>query len=171
MTIERDTRQTGMGRRSAPTPGQALNDVSRLLRRRFEQQLKLKMVSSITHPQARMVMCLEIHGGINQATLAQILEMEPSTLVRVIDRLEAAQLVERCRDPQDRRAWILNLTPRARPLVEQIYAIGLEVWDEAMTGMDQATCDAMVRGLDLLKGNLMKGLGRAPDEFKEAVNG
>jgi DNA-binding MarR family transcriptional regulator len=155
---------------TAPLPGQALNDVSRLLRRRFQQQLKLQRMS-LTHPQARVIMSLARLEGINQATLAQTLEMEPITLVRVIDRLEGAKLVERSRDPQDRRAWIIHLTPQARPLVREIVRIGGEVWAEAVSGLGQGDRDLMQSVLNHIKGNLLASLARGPSEDEETANG
>jgi DNA-binding MarR family transcriptional regulator len=166
------------GNPPAPTPGQILNDVSRLLRRKYEQQLKLQHVG-LTFPQSRVIHFLARQEGVNQATLAQALDMEPITLVRVIDRLEAAKLVERRRDPQDRRAWILYLTPQSRQLTERISTIGNEIWNAALASLDQPGRDMLIALLTQLKTSLAVSLsrdaddigGENPGEIDEVANG
>ena len=74
--------------------------------------------------------------GINQAGLAELLDIEPITLVRLLDRLEAMGLVERRLDPRDRRQRNLYLTEQAWPELERIRALGAEVREEALAGLD-----------------------------------
>ena len=57
-------------------------------------------------------------------------------MCRIVDRLEEAGLVERTRDPDDRRAWRLNLTAKARPLIEKLQAVGAKLVDQAFAGID-----------------------------------
>ena len=72
---------------------------------------------------------LSRNEGINQGGLAELLEVEPITLCRMVDRLEEAGLVERRRDPADRRAWQLFLTDKSRPLLDELRAIADELID------------------------------------------
>ena len=65
-----------------------------------------------------------------------MLDLEPITLCRIVDRLEEAGLVERTRDPEDRRAWRLHVTAQAQPLVEKLKAVGAELVDQAFAGID-----------------------------------
>jgi DNA-binding MarR family transcriptional regulator len=65
-----------------------------------------------------------------------MLDLEPITLCRIVDRLEEAGLVERTRDPQDRRAWRLHVTAKAQPLVEKLQAVGAMLVDQAFAGID-----------------------------------
>jgi DNA-binding MarR family transcriptional regulator len=65
-----------------------------------------------------------------------MLDIEPITLTRIIDRLEEAGLVERIADPKDRRAWRLHVTARAQPLVEKLKAIADGMIADAFAGID-----------------------------------
>src|SRR5499433_2561733 len=105
------------------TLGFVLHDVARLLRKRFEQRARAANLG-LTRAQWQVLAYLARQEGINQATLAQLLEIEPITLTRLLDRLEAAELVERRPDPGDRRARVLYLTPSAEPLLARIYKLG-----------------------------------------------
>jgi DNA-binding MarR family transcriptional regulator len=74
--------------------------------------------------------------GLRQVELADILDLEPITLCRIVDRLEDSGLVERSRDPEDRRAWRLHVTAKAQPLIEKLQAIGAELVEQAFAGID-----------------------------------
>ena len=91
------------------------SDVGRLFRKRFELATR---DLGITSPQWRMILRISENPGINQGSLAGMLEVEAITAGRMIDRLERLGLVERRPDPTDRRAWLLHLTDRARPMVD-----------------------------------------------------
>ena len=73
------------------TLGFVLNDVARLLRKRFEQRARAAALG-LTRAQAAVLAYLARQEGINQAALAQILDLEPITLARLLDRLQAASL-------------------------------------------------------------------------------
>lgn len=91
--------------------GTMLAQVSRLFRRRFDERVR---DIGVTRPQWQVLSLLTENAGINQGGLAELLEVEPITLGRMIDRLQDAGLVERRVDPADRRAWRLFLTGHAR---------------------------------------------------------
>src|ERR1043165_3270769 len=118
------------------TLGFVLHDVARFLRKRFEQRARVARLG-LTRAQWSVLAHLARQEGINQAALAQILEIEPITLVRLLDRLEAAKLIVRRPDPSDRRARALYLTPAARPLLERIWALAASVREEAMAGLSE----------------------------------
>ena len=142
--------------------GFLLSDVARLLRRRFDDRAR---AIGVTRAQWRTLTVLSRHEGANQGTLADLLEIEPITLCRMIDRLADAGHVERRRDPGDRRAWNIYLTDRSRPLLEQLRALGAHVVDDALHGLDPAARDALTRSLDQIRANLS-----AP-AMKEAAHG
>ena len=102
------------------TIGTVLAQVSRLLRRSFDERAR---GIGVTRPQWQVLSLLTFHAGINQGGLAEILEVEPITLGRMIDRLQDAQLVERRPDPADRRAWRLFLTEKGQSLLSIIFLI------------------------------------------------
>src|SRR5258705_11616931 len=97
---------------NAPTLGFLLHDVARLLRRRFEQNAR---DSGLTRSQWQVLAYLANNEGINQSGLADLLEIEPITLGRIIDKLQTRGLIERRPDPSDRRAPARSPTSAAPP--------------------------------------------------------
>jgi DNA-binding MarR family transcriptional regulator len=97
--------------------GFLLADNSRLARWAFDQQVR---EIGVTGPQARLLLNLHRRPGENQGFYAEQLEVEPITLCRMVDRLEEAGMVERRRDPADRRAWQLHMTPRSQKIVAKL---------------------------------------------------
>src|SRR5260221_10345168 len=92
--------------------GFLLHDVARLMRKRFEQNAR---DLGLTRSQCQVLAHLARNEGIQQSALADILEVEPITLTRILDRLEDGGLVERQAHPTDRRVRLLRLTEAARP--------------------------------------------------------
>lgn len=148
--------------------GFLVNDVARLYRRRFDEVTRSL---GITGPQMRALIGIGRAPGINQGALAEKLEVEPITTCRMVDRLEQAGLVERRRDPHDRRAWQLHLTPAADPIMQKVQALGEIVLGESIIGMDQSAVDSLRNGLDAIRANLMKALSPAPEHQKAATHG
>lgn len=128
-------------------------DVSRLLRRSFDAKAK---TIGLTRPQWQVLSVLHRHEGIHQGGLADLLEVEPITLCRMVDRLQDAGLVERQRDPADRRAWRLFLTAKAREIREQVKPLGVEVMAAALDGISPQQRDALRTTLDKIRQNLSR---------------
>ena len=136
---------------NAPTLGFLLHEVARLLRRRFEQNAR---GSGPTRSQWQVLAYLAKNEGINQSGLADLLEIEPITLCRIVDKLQIFELVERRPDPSDRRAWLLHLTPAARPKLSQLRRLGEVTRGEALAGVPEADTDRLLSTLQALKANL-----------------
>ena len=136
------------------TLGFVLNDVARLMRKRFEQRARAAALG-LTRAQAAVLAYLARQEGINQAALAQLLELEPITLARLLDRLQAAGLVERRPDPKDRRAHLLYLTAAAYPLLDRIFALAAEVREDALAGVAEADRGRLLDLLIEMKANLI----------------
>jgi DNA-binding MarR family transcriptional regulator len=136
------------------TLGFVLNDVARLMRKRFEQRARAAALG-LTRAQAAVLAYLARQEGINQAALAQLLELEPITLARLLDRLQAAGLVERRPDPKDRRAHLLYLTAAAYPLLDRIFALAAEVREDALAGVAEAERGRLLDLLIEMKANLV----------------
>ena len=143
--------------------GFMISDISRLMRKRFDERARL---IGATRPQWRTIAMLSRNEGINQGGLAELLEIEPITLCRMIDRLEEAGKVERRRDPDDRRAWRIYLTPKARPVIEQLRAIADDMISEALEGIDEAQRVQLTQSLEAIRANLLP-----PTDDKEAASG
>ena len=155
-----------------PSLGHLVSETSRLIRRYFDQRARAAQLG-LTRSQAAVLAQISLNEGTNQASLAQVLEIEPITLVRFLDRLQAAGLVERRPDPQDRRARILFLTPTAWPLVARIRALSQSVMEDAMTGIDETQRRAFATTLIMMKANMAERICKDSDGTveKEAVNG
>jgi DNA-binding MarR family transcriptional regulator len=126
------------------TIGVLVSDAARLLRRRFDAQAR---GIGVSRPQWQVLIALARSEGINQAALAERLEVETITVARMVDRLEDAGLVERRADPVDRRAWQLFLTPRARPLLAELQGVAAGVRAEMLAGFtpdEQALLHALL---------------------------
>jgi MarR family transcriptional regulator, transcriptional regulator for hemolysin len=132
--------------------GFLLHDVARLMRKRFEQNAR---GLGLTRSQWQVLAHLARNEGIQQGTLAELLEIEPITLTRILDRLESAELVERRAHPTDRRIRLLHLRSKAHPLLEQIFAIGAITRAEAFEGVTEDDRDRLFETLSILKTNLL----------------
>lgn len=139
--------------------GTMVADVSHLMRRAFDERARS---SGLSRPQWRVLTMLRRHEGINQGGLAELVEVEPITLCRMVDRLQEAGLVERRADPADRRAWRLHLTDKARALLEEMRPMAFSLFDDAMTGLDPAERSDLFRMLERIRTNLSR---RAPQEL------
>jgi DNA-binding MarR family transcriptional regulator len=105
----------------------------------------------VTGAQWKVLFKLTLKPGLRQAELADMLDLEPITLSRIIDRLEEAGLVERSADPTDRRVWRLHVTAKAQPTVEKLRAIADEMWSEAFAGIDAKDIETTRRVLAQLR--------------------
>jgi MarR family transcriptional regulator, transcriptional regulator for hemolysin len=135
------------------TLGFVVNDVARLMRKRFEQRARAAALG-LTRAQAAVLANLARQEGINQAALAQLLELEPITLARLLDRLQAAALIERRADPKDRRAHLLYLTEAAYPLLDRIFELAADVREDALAGVAEADRSRLLDLLIAMKANL-----------------
>lgn len=131
--------------------GRLLVDVSRLIRRLFDQRARS---IGVTRPQYQVLTALSRREGCNQGHLAEVLDVEPITLCRMIDRLQDAGWVERRRDPADRRAWQLYLSPQALELLEILQPLGNEVLDAALAGIPDQQQDMLRQTLLRMRHNL-----------------
>ena len=133
--------------------GFLIADVSRLLRRSFDERARS---IGVTRPQWRMLTMLKRHEGSNQGQLAELMDVEPITLCRMVDRLEEAGLVERRANPADRRAWQLYVTSKGSALTAELVPIGQNLFDDALEGLSADECVALEAALDRVRANLSR---------------
>jgi DNA-binding MarR family transcriptional regulator len=131
--------------------GFLLHDVSRLLRRRFDQRAR---TIGLSRAQWSVLAHLSRNEGINQSALADILEIEPITLVHQLDRMEAAGWLERRLDPNDRRVRLLYLKDLGRTILGKLQKLGMETKAEAVSGLTATEQDALIDSLTKIKINL-----------------
>ena len=153
---------------NAPTLGFLLHDVARLLRKRFEQNAR---GSGLTRSQWQVLAYLAQNEGINQSGLADLLEIEPITLGRIVDKLQTLALIERHPHPSDRRVWLLHLTPAARSKLTQLRRLGDVTRGEALIGVSEADTERLLKTLQALKSNLMLACDAPATGQKKASHG
>lgn len=135
-------------------------DVAQLMRRHADSRARKH---GMTRAQWALLSRLERYPDITQSDLAQQTDVEPITVGRLIDRLEAGGFVERRPDPRDRRIWRLRLTAKSAPLLREIEDFRSELNRRMSWGVDEATLKSLVRGLQTMRCNLSakKATGRA----------
>ncbi len=134
-----------------PSLGFLLSDAARLLRRRFEQESRdIPMTSA----QLQIIARLTRNEGIGQAALAALLDIEPMTLSRHVDRMEAAGLVERRPDPHDRRARQLFSTETSRALLSPMRSRAAAVYEQVQAGLSEETRAVLHAALETIIANL-----------------
>ena len=126
-------------------------ETAHALRRAFDRRAA---TLGVTRAQWKVLFRVSRMPGLRQVDLADQLDVEPITLCRIIDRLEDAGLVARRRDPEDRRAWRLEVTEKAVPLVEQLRALGDELRPEAFAGIDGDALEAVRSNLAKMRENI-----------------
>ena len=94
-----------------------LVESSRLLRNYIDHRAKER---GTTRAQWIVLFRLRQNEGLSQVDLADVLELQPISLVRLLDRLVEHGLLERRHDPKDRRANRLFLTAKGRKLVDEL---------------------------------------------------
>ncbi len=130
-----------------------LHDVARLLRVDADKRARCH---GMTRAQWAILIWLERQPGISQKELSELLEVEPITVARLIDRLEARGMVERRPDPRDRRIWRLHLRDPAFPMLREIDRQRAEIYQILAQGVDPATLDAMTSALWTMKTSLVR---------------
>ena len=128
-----------------------IRDSARALRRSFDGRVR-KL--GLTGEQAIALTSLARGEGVNQARFAELLDMEPFGLCRMVDRLEAAGLVRRERDPADRRARRLYLTRSGWDRIDQLRPLGQTLVDQSCSGVEPAELEAASLALRQMIANL-----------------
>jgi DNA-binding MarR family transcriptional regulator len=115
--------------------GFLVTDVGRLVGKLFDQ--RADKVLSLTRAQCRVLAYLSLNDGINQAKLADLLEITPIALARLLDRMSEGGWIMRHPDPADRRAHRLALTEKAENALGEALSVGDTVRDEALAGLSE----------------------------------
>jgi DNA-binding MarR family transcriptional regulator len=129
-----------------------VGDVSRMARRAFDARAR---EIGVTRPQWQV----RRHEGVHQGGLAEVLDVEPITVCRMVDRLQEADLVERRPDPADRRSWRLFLTGKAEELLAQLRPMGEAMEAQALGGISEQERAALAAALNRIRANLAPRTG------------
>lgn len=145
-----------------------LNDVARLIRTHADQEARR---FGMTRAQWAVLARIEHQQGLKQSELAEILDLAPISLTRLIDRLCDAGLIERRNDPQDRRAKRLYLTPAARPVLEKLHGAGEGIMAALLQGIERKDAERILAHFETMKDNLRHAIQnkQSPDGAKAPV--
>lgn len=129
-----------------------LHDVARLLRGEADRRAR---AYGMTRAQWVILFWLQRQPGLSQKELAELLEVEPITVARLIDRLEARGMVERRADAKDRRIWRLHLLPPSAPMLARLETERADMHGMATANVDANVLQAMIEGLTHMKATLV----------------
>jgi len=124
----------------------------------------------ISRAQWSVLVRLDRSEGLKQSELAEMLDLQPISLTRLLDRLAENGLIERRDDPNDRRANRLYLTPAARPLLERLEGLGKAMMATVLEGLDTKANERLLGELALIKDNLRAAISRNATQ-QQVVNG
>lgn len=134
-----------------------VHETAQLMRRHADRRARLH---GMTRAQWAVLARLERQPGLSQNELAHLIDVEPITVGRLVDRLEEGGFVQRSPDPADRRIWRLGLTDKATPILREIAAFRLELNRTMSEAVEPETLATLTRGLKIIRGNLSKEKAR-----------
>ncbi|MBS0249029.1 MAG: MarR family transcriptional regulator [Proteobacteria bacterium] len=140
-----------------------LNDVARLLKTYADQTARSY---GATRSQWAVLSRLNRSEGLKQSELAELLDLQPISLTRLLDRLSDNGLIERRPDPNDRRVNRLYLKPAARPLLEELTALGEELMGQVLEGLDDNSVNRLLGDLGVMRENLRVAIGRNAQQIE-----
>ena len=149
--------------------GFLLHDAQRLLRKEFEARGSEYGLSSA---QWRLLVLLVKEDGATQARLADLLEIEPISVSRLIDRMEEGGWVERRADANDRRVRMVFATKQARAAFDKVKSLASDLYDTALAGLSAEERETLLHGLRTICDNLSdgeNGCGGATRETESAT--
>jgi MarR family transcriptional regulator, transcriptional regulator for hemolysin len=153
------------------TLGFLMRDAARLMRRRFVQRAR-EVGLPLNRSEASVLVAVNREPGLSQAQLAARLDMEAISLVRLIDSLQVARLIERRPHSHDRRIRTLWLTEAAQPILAQVRAVAAEVREQAMAGISEARREKLRDLLLTVRTNMATQTTADPDaEVRPAEDG
>ncbi|CCV13038.1 MarR family transcriptional regulator [Mesorhizobium sp. STM 4661] len=131
--------------------GFLIHDVQRLMRKRFEARASGLGLSSA---QWRLMVRVAKEEGITQARLAELLEIEPISVSRLVDRMEEGGWIERRSDTADRRVRMIFPTAKASEAYAEVKSLAGEVYEVSLTGVSPEDRRVLIKALDVMVENL-----------------
>jgi MarR family transcriptional regulator for hemolysin len=142
-------------------------DVARLLKTYADQRARQ---FGISRAQWAVLMRIDRNEGLKQSELAEMLDLQPITLTRLLDRLADNGLIERRADPNDRRANRLYLKSAAKPLLGRLADLGADMMETVLDGVSSASIERMLKELSLVKDNLRSAIAANTNQ-QQVANG
>ncbi len=139
---------------SSVDAGQSYMELYHRLHRIVDQAM---CSAGLSLARAKVLMRLDAHGPMNQATLAGLLGFAPRSVTETVDGLERDGLVTRTEDPHDRRARIVELTESGHAAVETSTAVRRRTMDDIFGVLTPAERAQLVSLLSTIRTNLKQG--------------
>ncbi|MBP0592436.1 MarR family transcriptional regulator [Paraburkholderia sp. LEh10] len=134
--------------------GFLVSDVGRLVGKRFDDLARLSV--DLTRAQCRALAYLSYYGDINQARLADLLEVAPISAGRLLDRMEEGGWIERVNNPRDRRENQIRLTEKAERSLDDAKKVGDQIAAEGLSGLSEEETKQLITLLQKVRANLTK---------------
>jgi MarR family transcriptional regulator, transcriptional regulator for hemolysin len=141
-------------------------DVARLLKTYADQRARQ---FGISRAQWAVLIRIDRNEGLKQSELADMLDLQPITLTRLLDRLAGNGLIERRADPNDRRANRLYLKPAAKPLLDRLADLGSDMMETVLDGLSQTSIERTLKELGLVKDNLRSAIAHNASQPQAAA--
>ena len=142
-------------------------DVARLMKTYADQRARQ---FGISRAQWAVLMRIDRNEGLKQSELADMLDLQPITLTRLLDRLADNGLIERRADPNDRRANRLYLKPAAKPLLGRLANLGAGMMETVLDGISSTSIERMLKELSAVKDNLRSAIASNANQ-QQVANG
>ncbi|MGC3980299.1 MAG: MarR family transcriptional regulator [Steroidobacteraceae bacterium] len=141
--------------------GFLIKDLSRLYTKLFEERAG---ALELTLPQCKALVYLAKNEGVSQIRLAELADIDPMTLVRILDRMEADGWIERRAHPTDRRARQLYVKAKSKSVLDQIWKIGEQIRGQVFAGFSAEQRDVFLELLERAHANLLELKPATPAE-------
>jgi MarR family transcriptional regulator for hemolysin len=141
-----------------------LGELQRLVRAYADRQAARY---GITRAQWAVLAKVERFEGLKQSELAELMEMQPITLTRLIDRLCDNGWIERRSDETDRRVNRLYLRKAARPLLVKLSGLRSELTATALEGIGPSEAQRLLSQLEAIKENVRNAIQAAEEYTKK----
>ncbi|QCP51786.1 MarR family transcriptional regulator [Trinickia violacea] len=138
--------------------GFLISDVGRLCGKRFDDLAKSSV--DLTRAQCRALAYLAHYGEVNQARLADLLDVAPISAGRLLDRMEEGGWIERFDNPDDRRERQVRITAKAERTLGKARKVGDEVAAEGLDGLTDVEAKQLIELLQRVRCNLSRIVDR-----------
>lgn len=142
-----------------------VHEIARQLRTCFDRRAQHL---GLTRSQWRLLGILRRWPGMRQAKLAEMMEVEPITLGRLLDRMEKSGWIKRVPDPNDRRANSVVLTDKVGGILKEMRSVALDLRRETLEGFSEREYSQFLTYLQRMKRNVAailcaEGVDACPD--------
>mgnify|MGYP003150991954 CR=1 FL=1 len=131
--------------------GILIHDTGRLLRKNFERR---GQAFGLSTAQWRLLVRVVRERNPTQARLAELMEIEPISVSRLIDRMEQGGWVRRCAHETDRRVKRVVPTDKSLAAYSKIKAVAADLFEDALQGVDEEQREVLMTALVTMVANL-----------------